>query len=114
MSAPFNFEFLDKLLNQFEPLPHAQYWITNESICRMAEGGNSKGAVPVHGKPSVTAKNELFTAAQMHAYAAAFVLAEKKRIYSYLSDMHESSKQHHNYYAFAALELFGEYRKLSL
>ena len=92
-------------------LPHARYWITDESICRLVDGGNSKGAVPVHGKPSVTAKTGLFTAAQMYTFAGAAVLAEKTRIYSYLSDMHEISKQNHNYYAFAALELFNEWRK---
>jgi hypothetical protein len=35
---------------------------------RLTQGGNCKGAVPVHGKASATAKLPLFTAEQMIAY----------------------------------------------
>ena len=39
--------------------------------------------------------------------------AEQKRICSALMAMHERSKQHHNYYACAEVELFGPHREQS-
>lgn len=48
-------------------LPDATLWMTRESKWRLSNGGNSKGAVPVHGKPSATAKVPLYTEEQMQA-----------------------------------------------
>ena len=60
-------------------LPTPRYWMTNTSAYSLDHGGNCKGAAPVHIKPSATAKNGLFTAAQMHAALDAAVAAERKR-----------------------------------
>lgn len=58
------------------PLPKPFAWMTNESAHRLAQGGNCKGAVPVHGRQSTTAKNALFLGAQMHAmYEAGYCAA---------------------------------------
>ncbi|NHZ94600.1 DUF551 domain-containing protein [Massilia sp. CCM 8734] len=51
-------------------LPEAKLWMTHESRYRLQDGGNCKGAVPVHGKKSSTAKLPLFTEDQMRAALA--------------------------------------------
>lgn len=56
-----------KLTEVLGKLPEAALWMTHESKWRLANGGNSKGAVPVHGKPSPTAKVPLYTEEQMQA-----------------------------------------------
>lgn len=48
-------------------LPDATLWMTRESKWRLSNGGNNKGAVPVHGNPSATAKVPLYTEEQMQA-----------------------------------------------
>lgn len=53
------------------PLPEATLWMTRESRYRLAQGGNCKGAVPVHSKQSSTAKLPLFTADQLQAHTRA-------------------------------------------
>jgi len=49
----------------------ARFWMTRESEWRLANGGNSKGAVPVHGKPSSTAVIPLYDQAALDAAVAA-------------------------------------------
>ena len=44
------------------PEPQPKYWMTKESEYRLKNGGNSKGAVPVHAKRSNTAVIPLYTA----------------------------------------------------
>lgn len=58
-------------VSELPPLPESSLWMTHESHYRLKDGGNCKGAVPVHGKPSSTAKLPLYTADQMRAYATA-------------------------------------------
>lgn len=53
-------------------LPQAEFWITPRSLFRLAQGGNAKGNVPVHGKEGKTARIPLFTAAQMQVFADAY------------------------------------------
>ena len=49
----------------------ARFWMTRESERRLAKGGNCKGAVPVHGKPSSTAIVPLYDQAAIDAAVAA-------------------------------------------
>lgn len=49
----------------------ARFWMTRESEWRLARGGNSKGAVPVHGKQSATAVVPLYDQAALDAAVAA-------------------------------------------
>ena len=65
----------EKCTSEFPGLPPAGLWMTTESQYRLKAGGNSKGAVPVHGKPSATAILPLFTAEQMRLYAEMAVAA---------------------------------------
>ena len=46
-------------------LPSPFAWMTHESKWRLANGGNCKAAVPVHGKRSATATIRLYTEEQM-------------------------------------------------
>ena len=48
-------------------LPEPSLWMTHESMRNLANGGNSKGAVPVHGKRSATAKIPLYTEEQIQS-----------------------------------------------
>ena len=50
---------LDAALSQPDPEP--TYWMTWESKYRLEQGGNAKGAVPVHAKRSSTAIIPLYT-----------------------------------------------------
>lgn len=52
----------------------ARFWLTHESKSRLADGGNSRGAVPVHGKPSATAIIPLYEKWQIDAA----ILAERE------------------------------------
>lgn len=60
------------------PLPEPCAWMSTESACRLINGGNAKGAVPVHQHRSHTSTRPLFTQHQMEAYAAAAVAAERE------------------------------------
>lgn len=55
---------------QQAPLPEPAAYMTREAQRRLADGGNSKGAVPVHLKRSNVACIPLFTADQMREAAA--------------------------------------------
>lgn len=46
-------------------------WMTRESANRLKTGGNCKGAVPVHGEPSVSARRPLYDQAALDAAVAA-------------------------------------------
>ncbi len=49
----------------------ASFWMTKESKFRISNGGNSKGAVPVHGKQSATSVIPLYEQAAIDAAVAA-------------------------------------------
>lgn len=46
-------------------LPEPVAWMSNESKRRLADGGNRKGAVPVHQRKSSISKIPLFTEDQL-------------------------------------------------
>ena len=46
-------------------------WMTEESARRLVDGGNCKGAVPVHSKRSTTAKIPMYDQAEINAAVAA-------------------------------------------
>jgi hypothetical protein len=54
-------------------------WMTHESKARLSDGGNCKGAVPVHGKSSATSVLPLFTASQLRQAVQEAVEAERRR-----------------------------------
>lgn len=64
---------------ELPPLTDAKLWMTHESRFRLANGGNGKGAVPVHGKRSATAVVPLYTADEMREYARAAIAAHLER-----------------------------------
>ena len=70
------------------------YWMTFESRWRMAQGGNSKGAVPVHGKRSVTADIPLYDQATLDAAIA----AERERWVSICQDHASRERLPHKKY----------------
>lgn len=53
-----------------------RYWMTREAEYRLKNGGNAKGAVPVHARPSVAAKIPLYGQAELDAAVA----AERERL----------------------------------
>jgi acyl carrier protein len=62
-------------------LPAPSYWMTHESVRRASHyGGNMKGTVPVHVEQSAQATIPLFTAAQMHEYAAAHATFKPEKL----------------------------------
>ncbi len=68
------------------PLPKPVAWMSNESAYRLINGGNAKGAVPVHQNRSHTSTRPLFTQHQLEAYAAAALLAEREACAKLCSD----------------------------
>ena len=56
-----DFNTIEPMLLGLAQQREAFAWMTEESKYRLALGGNCKGAVPVHGKPSATAKIPLYT-----------------------------------------------------
>ncbi len=55
----------ETMSEQLGDLPEPCAWMTHESKWRLIEGGNARGAVPIHGRRSATATIALYTAEQM-------------------------------------------------
>lgn len=72
-----------------------KYWMTKESKRRIAFGGNCKGAVPVHGKPSAAAVLPLYDQDELDATVAKEIVAAAGAypdLLAALQELHDATK----------------------